>query len=442
VRRQLALAAADRREYETFHDLAWRAVQTGPPRDPSLMLLLARAQALSGRPHDALVMIDRLAQMGVASDAATSDDFGRTRELPGWPEVAARLERLTHPNAPATAPPPARAPAARSAPVAPAAPAKPISPDPVAPPPDPTTEVRAAPASGHPEAFTPAPVSEAARFSSERFAVAGLAYDGVSGRYLFADRTSRKLIVVSEGSNRALDLVRGESAGFRDITALEVDPRRGDLWVASSAAEGEAAALHKLQTVSGRPLKSYPIAAGDETVALTDVAISSTGTVLTLDAANKRILALRPGESAVKPLVSIRVENATSIAAAREEAIAYVAHRDGIQRVDLLGRSASRVSAPRGTTIAGIERVRWYKNALIVAMADENGSRRIVRLDLNPSGRAVTKATTLQAGLAGATLMTIAGDDLLYVQASMESGSPVSTALGLPELVTYRLKLR
>ena len=28
--RELALAAADRGEYETFHDLAWRAVQTGP----------------------------------------------------------------------------------------------------------------------------------------------------------------------------------------------------------------------------------------------------------------------------------------------------------------------------------------------------------------------------------------------------------------------------
>src|SRR6266849_8136871 len=63
--RQLALAAADRGEYETFHDLAWRAVQTGPPKDPALMLLLARAQALSGRPHDALVMIQRLAEMGV-----------------------------------------------------------------------------------------------------------------------------------------------------------------------------------------------------------------------------------------------------------------------------------------------------------------------------------------------------------------------------------------
>src|SRR5262245_48070238 len=44
--RTMALAAAERGDYETFHDLAWRAVQTGPRRDPALMYLLARAQVL------------------------------------------------------------------------------------------------------------------------------------------------------------------------------------------------------------------------------------------------------------------------------------------------------------------------------------------------------------------------------------------------------------
>src|SRR5712664_2786846 len=63
--RRLALAAAERGEYERFHDLAWRAAQTGPPKDPALMYLLARAQSLSGRPHDALIMLQRLAEMRV-----------------------------------------------------------------------------------------------------------------------------------------------------------------------------------------------------------------------------------------------------------------------------------------------------------------------------------------------------------------------------------------
>ena len=82
--RQLALDAAARQDFETFHDLAWRAVQTGPKNDSALMYLLARAQSLSGRPGDALVMLQRLAQMGVQTDAATNEDFRRVRALPAW----------------------------------------------------------------------------------------------------------------------------------------------------------------------------------------------------------------------------------------------------------------------------------------------------------------------------------------------------------------------
>ena len=35
--RTKALEAASRQGHEAFHDLAWRAVQKGPPRDPDLM---------------------------------------------------------------------------------------------------------------------------------------------------------------------------------------------------------------------------------------------------------------------------------------------------------------------------------------------------------------------------------------------------------------------
>jgi hypothetical protein len=91
--RQLALDASARREYERFHDLAWRALQTGPRNDSGLMYLLARAQVLSGRRHDALVMLQRLAEMGVATDADSDPDFAPARELPGWPEVANAIAR-------------------------------------------------------------------------------------------------------------------------------------------------------------------------------------------------------------------------------------------------------------------------------------------------------------------------------------------------------------
>src|SRR3954471_19512361 len=93
-----AEAAAARGEFEAFHDLAWRAVQKGRPNDPALMFLLARAQALSGRPEDALVMLGRLADMHAPVDL-TLHDFDRVRLRPGW---AALESRVTGEPAPAS----------------------------------------------------------------------------------------------------------------------------------------------------------------------------------------------------------------------------------------------------------------------------------------------------------------------------------------------------
>ena len=59
------------------------------------MTMLARAQSLSGRPGDALVMLQRLASMGIATDAATNNDFERVRALPGWAELEAKISGVS-----------------------------------------------------------------------------------------------------------------------------------------------------------------------------------------------------------------------------------------------------------------------------------------------------------------------------------------------------------
>lgn len=434
--RAMALAAADRGEYETFHDIAWRAVQTGPPGDPALMYLLARAQALSGRPHDALVMLDRLARMGVSSDAATNDDFIRTRQLPDWPELAARIERLRAPAAPAPAVP------AAAPPVAVPVTAVPV----VAPVAAPRAPSENAPAAAAPSAPVPAPRAEAVRFSIDRFTAVGLAYDAVSRRFLVGDRLGRKLIVVSEGSHQPEDLVRADSAGFHDISAIDIDDKRGDLWVASAAAADGAGTLHRLQLVSGRPLKAFRIAGDAGPVNLADLAITRGGTVLVLDAASGRILALRPGAQSLETVARIDGPAPVSLAVGTEEAIAYVAHRDGVSRIDMRSRTARPVVSPNDVSLARLQQIRWHRNALI-GVAVEEGSSRIVRFDLNASGRAVTGATMLEASatIAGQASVTISGDDLLYLApgAVNDAGnSSAAATVGAAAFVAYRVHLR
>jgi len=392
--RQLALGAAERGEFEAFHDLAWRAVQKGPAKDPSLMLMLARAQSLSGRPHDALVMLLRLAEMGVASDAATNEDFSRTRQLPGWPEAEARIAAMT----------------TRTVTAAPAAPTVATPPPPAAARPTPE------PAPATVSVVTLPAASTGVRFSMQPFEISGLAYDVVSSRFVMGDRLGRKLVEVDERSNKAIDLVRADSAGFLDVTAVAVDQKRGDLWVGSGAGDGTAH-LHKLQLLSGRPLRAFDVAANGAPVQLADIALGPNGTVFVLDRTAPQLLMLRPGATAVEPWLRIDGQDATSVAPANDDRTAFVAHGAGISRIDLRARTSSPLAVPNGISLQRLERIRWQDNALVAIQHDEDGGRRILRLGLNARGTAIAQVTRLEATPPPGKLLfvTIADDELLYI---------------------------
>jgi hypothetical protein len=415
--RQLALEAAERHAYETFHDLAWRTMQTGNARDPDLMYLLARAQSLSGRPHDALVMLQRLVSMGVATDASTNEDFSRVRVLEGWAELEAKMERLRPGAAPAAAP--AVAVETRPAPPAAAADAAPAA------------STLRQPAS------VPVAVAEALRFSTTPFAVAGVAYDAVSHRFLLGDRLGRKLIVIGEGSNHSSDLVHGDSAGFRDISAIEIDGRRGDLWVATAGADGAGGALHRLQLVSGRPLKAFPVNASLDAVALADLAVTPNGTVLVLDSAAPQLLALRPGGTALETAVRFDTSRPVSIAASDRDGLAYAASADSIERIDLTSRAVKPVALPKNVALGQLERIRWYKNGLVALSLEADGSRQIVRLELNAAGNAVTRTVVLDPMVPNdvPSFVTVSGDDFIYIERG-------TTSAGETELVAYRVHIR
>jgi hypothetical protein len=266
--RHAALEAKERKDFETFHDLAWLAYRKGRADDAELMLMVARAQSLSGRPGDAIVMLQRLAARGVATDAATSEDFEAVRSHPKWSTLnaaAAPTTESTKAPAGAASKPPAtenpKAPTrearkapAREVPKAPAieeskAPAREV-------PKAPAIEESKAPAREVPKA----PAIEGARAPSRDSAPlsfttllspTAVAYDGVSKRYLIADRQARRIAVVDENTGQVSTLA-GALAKLRDIDGIAIDTRQGDLWVVTSSDEGMA--LSRLQLISGREL--------------------------------------------------------------------------------------------------------------------------------------------------------------------------------------------
>ena len=404
--RQAALEAADRKDFEAFHDLAWRAAQKGRPNDPELMLLLARAQSLSGRPGDALVMIRRLAEMGVATDAIAGEDFRRVRGLAAWPDVEAMIAaaaggkdkrqpaRLAadEPSAPRdAAPSPAAAPSVARA--------------------DSGARVAAAPA----DPMAAAEAEATLHLAEPALDPIGLAYDSASRRFVVGDRHGNKLIVADEVFKRVNGLIGALSAGFGTLTAVEVDRRRGDLWVTSVGDTG-GATLHKLQLVSGRVLSTLEAPDDWRPVAFNDIAVTNDGAVLLIDGGGSRLVTVAPGARRFGAPLALHAASARSLAASG--ARIYVAHAQGLTMADAGSGQTSEVRAANGVMLTGLRRIRWHRGGL-VGIQEEDGGARLVRIRVARSGTRATAIEVLdgQVAAVGAAL-AISGDAAYYLATS------------------------
>lgn len=409
-----ALEAAARKDFEAFHDLAWRAAQQGRRNDPALMLLLARAQSLSGRPGDALVMLRRLAELGIATGADEDEDFQRVRALPGWAEVEALAKTAaeTRPAAGLSMPP--TAPAAESTP-RPAAPrAAPPVPSPAAAAPA-RSNARAPVNPVRGEEREAAAGEDALLLHGETLDPVGLAYDSASRRFVLGDRSSNKLIVADEVFKQVNDLIGAASAGFGTLAGLAVDARRGDLWVASSGSDGKAV-LHKLQLVSGRVLAALTVAEEMQPVRFADIASSEAGAILALDRAGRRILLVQNGSRAITSSAVLDLPDPVSLAPA-SETTAFVAHPGGLLLADLRSGRTTEIAAATGVSLAGLRTIRASGNSLVALQTDpDSGLDRLVRIRMARGGTRVTAIERLDAEMASAgAALTISREAAYYV---------------------------
>ena len=369
------------------------------------MYLLARAQSLSGRPGDAIVMLRRLAQMGVRTDAKDNADFERVRRLPAWPELEAMLDSSSATGPPLSAPSAGAAAPAGSATT-----------------PPPTSRANAKPAA---PSYTDAPggrrgTESAMRLGETAMNPVGLAYDSASRRFVLGDGDGNKLMVADEVFNHVNDLIGAASGGFGRLSAVEIDTRRGDLWVTSSDGNG-ASSIHKLQLVSGRVLSQIALPSELEPIVVSDFAISDDGTLVLVDSQGARLLRVRSTGDRFDRPIALHVSTPSSIAPAN--GVTYVAHADGLSVVDTASGRVTSIQAAKGVSLTTLRRIRWARGGLIGIQEDGTGSR-LVRIRLNSNRHRATAVEPLDGEVQSAgTALTISRDAAYYVANTPEGAA-------------------
>lgn len=444
--RAAAVSAEAAGQMERFHDLAWRTVQLAPKDDPDQLYLLARAQVSSGRPSDALVMLRRLAQTGVATDADTLDAFARVRAREGWAEVEALMAGATR----RVGSEPSERSAASVEPLPPSLERLPAT--------DEATRATAVPPSASGSSASPvtSPVTlpgvvvgpslaglGAVRLDDIGVASGGFAYDAVSRRFLLGETAGRKIVVVDAESRRTADLVRGDSAAFGDMQAMHIDTRRGDLWVLSNDGDTTTAALHKLQLVAGRPLARLGPPASAGPARFSDLTVTPGGHVLVVDAEGRRLYRALPKADALALVATLDLLSPTAVTAADSESVVYVAHQAGISRVELPHGRPHPVRSSPEVPLDGITRLWWHDGALVVLRTCASGAREAQRLELDRRGTIVVAMQPIAITLPdapAAIAATLAGDELFVMTAE---GLPATTGdVDHRQVVVRRVRLR
>jgi hypothetical protein len=397
---QLALDAAGREDFETFHSLAWRAVQSGPANDADLMFLLARAQTLSGRAHDALVMLGRLVDRGIVHpEVETIDDFRRVRSLAGWPNL---LDRM-HGMAPLAVAPTASDPKPSAAPAANL-------------PSGSSSAPRGAPDAAEPIAGSiPLPAAVTAPVA--------MAYDHVSGRVVIADDSSDTIKVLSELSGNAVDLVsRGWGGGYH-TTALAIDPKRGDLWVVGARANAgrSESVVHRMQLISGRLLYTV-LPPADSGATRFGAVARAAASVLVLDVEGARIFELGDGAKTLRLRLALPQRNLTGLTLAGDD-VAYVAHAGGLVRIGLATKRSTGVKSSLGIRLEGIEWIGHFENSILAVQRQADGTMAAVRFRFDRSGRTAMAVDTF--GAAASRGAAVLGDTFFYVSALPDGGTAV-----------------
>lgn len=381
-----ASGAFEDQNYEAALTLLEKAVALRPDH-PRYLGALARVQAMTERPFDALTTLNQLARMGVFFDPEEDESFMPLHGFSDFGDVVQRLRANRDPLG-----------------------------------------------AGHVLFELPAMTG----------IVEGVAYRANTGEYFFGDVRHRCVWI--RRPDGSVQRFSPPDAALLGVFGLAVDETRGSLWAATTAvaemedyrpADRNRAALVEFALADGRIRRTAALPADGAGHVLGDLTVAADGTVYATDSLAPVIWRLPP--EAAQPqrwLESDEFESLQGLAIMPDgKTLVAADYGNGLFLIDLASRIVRRLAPPPDTTLVGLDGLAVAPDGSVIAVQNGIEPRRVVRLAIDPTAQAVARLDVLERGhlaMADPALGTLVGDRFVFVGTAgwdrFASGGPSDAA--------------
>lgn len=268
----------------------------------------------------------------------------------------------------------------------------------------------------------------------EDLLIDSLTWDPTRKALLVGSARKGSVFTVGKGGKLKPLVEANAENGLWAVMDLVVDAKRNRLWIASTAIphfQGYSpekdlgrAGVFEFALDSGKFIKSYlsPEMPG-QSFFLSSLALGGNGEVYAADGVNNAVYMVRDGEFK-------RVFHAPRLASIRGMTVSddgkrlyFADHELGVMGVDLTTGKPFDVLVPKNLALGGIDGMQWWKDSLILVQNEMNPAR-VMRLQLDDSGRSVAKVLPLEANQADVnfpTMLTMNGEDIYLIANSQKN---------------------
>jgi hypothetical protein len=394
----LARKAYQGKDYSAFLENMKMAAELRP-NHPRLMYNLAVAYALTNHQSEALLWLDKMAEMGLVFPAGKDDDFASIRSLPAFQLT---LKRIEHNKAPVGAGVP-----------------------------DLTL---------HEKGFIPE----------------GIAYDPLTETFYLGSVYKRKIVSLNR-KGEAKDFAT-ERDGLWSVMGMKVDASRRILWVATAAhpqmsnyqaADNGQSGLLKFDLRTGKLIKKFLLPNKPKPHWLGDLTLNSRGDVFASDSISPAIYVIRQKTDELELfLESDQFSSPQGLSFTADGKQLFMAdYAKGIFLIDPQTKRVTNLSPAPDLTLLGIDGLYSYQGSLIGVQNGINPPR-LVRLTLSRDLSRIERLETIEANnpLFDEPTLGVLVKDRFYLIANSQWGmidqkGQLAPAEKLKEPVILKIKL-